>query len=65
MKVTLKKQKGDVFLELLAENVDEEIEIAGFFLTNKIFVQYGLPKVETGRLRKLIFKLQKREVERK
>jgi len=65
MKVTLRKQKGDVFLELLAENRDEEIEITGFFLTNKIFVQYGLPKVEAGRLRKLIFKLQKREVKQK
>jgi len=61
----IKKYGNEVFLEIYPESREEETELAGIFVTDKVFVQDGL-EVEKGspeevaRFKKLVFKLQKR-----
>jgi len=61
MKSMIKKHGSDIFLEICPESREEETELAGIFLHDKIFVQDGLPEVETGRFKKLVFKLEEIE----
>ena len=58
MKSKIKKYGNEVFLEIYPESREEETELAGIFLRDKIFVQDGLPEVEVGKFKKLVFKLQ-------
>ena len=66
MKSRIKNVNGEIFLEVYPENADEETELVGIFLTDKVFVQDGLPEVEkrfpeeVARFKKLVFKLQKK-----
>ena len=68
MKSEIKRCGGDIFLEIYPENREEETELAMIFLSDEIFVQEGLPEVEAGpseesvnRLKKLVFRLKKKE----
>jgi len=66
MKSRIRKHRNEVFLEIYPENTNEETELVGIFLTDKVFVQDGLPEVEkrfpeeVARFKKLVFKLQKK-----
>lgn len=63
MKSKIFKKENFIFLEIYPENRDEEIELVGVFLRDKVFVQDGLPKIENNRFKKIVFKLQEEKKE--